>query len=134
MPFFINVFRKNKFLAFLETDPLSSIQESSALYLFFLLTLRKSLIEEETKEVVEELEKDEVDMQALAKELADLLYVTYGTIVSFGLQQYMEDVFDEVHASNMSKLGRDGKPIHREDGKALKGPDYFKADMTKIFE
>lgn len=97
-------------------------------------TLRKSLIEEETKEVVEELEKDDVDMQALAKELADLLYVTYGTIVSFGLQQYMEDVFDEVHASNMSKLGRDGKPIHREDGKALKGPDYFKADMTKIFE
>ena len=99
-----------------------------------MATLRKSLIEEETKEVVEELEKDDVDMQALAKELADLLYVTYGTIVSFGLQQYMEDVFDEVHASNMSKLGRDGKPIHRDDGKALKGPDYFKADMTKIFE
>lgn len=95
--------------------------------------LRKSLIEEETKEVVEELEKENVDKQALAKELADLLYVTFGTIVSYGLQHYIEDVFDEVHESNMSKLGLDGKPIYREDGKVLKGPNYFKADMSKIF-
>ena len=93
--------------------------------------LRKKLIEEETKEVSEELDNQHY-LPNLAKELADLCYVIFGTVVSAGLQTYFEACFDEVHNSNMSKLGEDGKPIYREDGKVLKGPNYFQADLSKI--
>ncbi len=81
--------------------------------------LRLSLIEEEFKEVLEEM--NTFNKIKLAKELADLLYVVYGTAVSFGIP--IDEVFDEVHRSNMSKLV-DGKPLKREDGKVLKGPNY----------
>lgn len=66
--------------------------------------------------------KETVDVKNLAKELADLLYVVYGTAATFGID--IDRVFDEVHQSNMSKLGKDGKPVYREDGKVLKGPNY----------
>lgn len=66
----------------------------------------------------------------LAKELCDLEYVMLGAGHAFGVD--LDAVFDEVQASNMSKLGADGKPIYREDGKVLKGPDYFKADVGKV--
>lgn len=96
-----------------------------------LLELRKSLISEETKEVCAELTEDLLDVNVV-KELCDLCYVIFGTVVSLGFQNEFEACFDEVHNSNMSKLGEDGKPIYREDGKVLKGPNYFQADLTKI--
>lgn len=96
-----------------------------------LLELRLDLIEEEHEEIKNECiynhwpeyyVRDNVDKAKLAKELADLLYVTYGTAATFGID--IDRVFDEVHQSNMSKLGEDGKPVYREDGKVLKGPNY----------
>ena len=60
------------------------------------------------------------------------MIVLYGTALEFGLQHVMDQVMDEVHRSNMSKLGLDGKPVHREDGKVMKGPNYREADLTFI--
>lgn len=96
-----------------------------------ITNLRDTLHYEEYKEVKTELEHG--NLPEVAKELCDLLYVVYGTIISYGLQDRIEDIFDEVHRSNMSKLGEDGKPLRREDGKILKGPNYFKADTAKFF-
>lgn len=98
--------------------------------------LRQTLIEEEKQELFFEMnelskelshEKVENIQKNIAKELADLLYVVYGTAVSYGIN--IDEIFDAVHKSNMSKLGADGKPIYREDGKALKGPNYKKAEI-----
>lgn len=93
--------------------------------------LREKLITEEANEVAEEL-YDADSIHDTAKELVDLAYVLFGTVVAYGLQDKFEACFDEVHNSNMSKLGEDGKPIYREDGKVLKGPNYFQADLTKV--
>lgn len=71
-----------------------------------------------------------VDKQKLAKELADLLYVVYGAADVFSIP--IDEVFAEVHRSNMSKLGGDGKPVRREDGKVLKGPNYSPANLEGI--
>lgn len=90
--------------------------------------LRKELIREEYEEVIEAM--DEKDLSHIAKEFADLLYVTYGAALCYGID--LDACFAEVHNSNMSKLGEDGKPIYRDDGKVLKGPNYFKADMRKV--
>ena len=95
-----------------------------------LAALRVKLIEEEAKEVKDAIFYEGVE--EVAKELCDLLYVTYGTILTFGLQNKIEECFDEVHRSNMSKLGKDGKPVYREDGKLLKGDNYSPANMQKI--
>jgi len=92
--------------------------------------LRMRLIDEEYKEVIEAIELR--DPYKIAKELADLLYVVYGTAVSFGID--LDEVFDIVHRSNMTKLGEDGKPIYREDGKILKSDSYVPADLSDIFE
>lgn len=95
--------------------------------------LRNRLIQEEAKEVEEELLKEgEENIPELAKELADLLYVVYGTISAYGLTPYMEAIFDEVHKSNMSKIGPNGKPIFREDGKIMKGENYKEADVRAV--
>lgn len=83
-----------------------------------LIRLRERLITEELTE--------------LAKELADLVYVAYGTAVSFGID--LDAVIAEVHRSNMSKLGEDGKPLLRADGKALKPPGYVPPDLTGVLE
>jgi len=96
--------------------------------------LRLSLIKEEYKEVKKVLDTtrsqyEEIDRSALAKELADLLYVTYGTALVFNID--LDTALLEVHKSNMSKLGDDGKPIRREDGKILKGKNYKEPDMSK---
>jgi len=96
------------------------------------IKLRKTLIAEEAKEVDEELVNDEYNTSNLAKELADLCYVIFGTVITFGIKDEFEAIFDEVHNSNMSKLGEDGKPVYREDGKVLKGKNYFKADISRI--
>ena len=70
----------------------------------------------------------------VADALGDQLYILLGTILRHGMQDIIEDVFNEIHDSNMSKLGEDGKPVIREDGKILKGKNYFRPDLKKIFD
>lgn len=90
--------------------------------------LRKRLIDEERQEFYDEL--DAMDLVKAAKELADLLYVVYGTAVSFGID--LDAVLAEVHESNMTKLDDHGNPIFQDDGKVLKGPNYREADVAKV--
>jgi predicted HAD superfamily Cof-like phosphohydrolase len=90
--------------------------------------LRVELIAEELKELVEAI--NDKDIVEVADALTDILYVTYGAGHAFGVD--LDACFDEVQRSNMSKLGEDGKPIYREDGKILKGPNYFAPDLTKF--
>ena len=93
-----------------------------------LQDLRVELIREELEELKDALkEKDEVEV---ADALTDLLYVVYGAGHAFGIP--LDKCFEEVHASNMSKLDKEGKPIYREDGKILKGPGYFKPMLEEI--
>jgi predicted HAD superfamily Cof-like phosphohydrolase len=75
---------------------------------------------------------DANDIVGIADALGDQMYILCGTILKHGLQHIIEDIFDEIQSSNMSKLGEDGKPILREDGKILKGPSYFKPDLSKF--
>ena len=90
--------------------------------------LRISLIEEELEELKEAMGKE--DIVGVADALTDILYVTYGAGAAFGID--LDKCFKEVHSSNMSKLDRDGLPIYREDGKILKGPNYFEPNLEKI--
>ncbi len=93
--------------------------------------LRINLLAEEVEELQEALAAG--DMVEVLDALTDIQYVLDGAYLSFGLQSVKQAAFDEVHRSNMSKLGADGKPIHREgDGKVMKGPDYFKPDMARF--
>ena len=95
--------------------------------------LRINLLAEELDELKEALANN--DMVETLDALIDLQYVLDGAFLSFGLHGVKEAAFNEVHRSNMSKLGADGKPIVRpEDGKILKGPDYFKPDMSKFID
>ena len=93
-------------------------------------TLRYNLMKEENEEYLEAVQNN--DLIEIADALGDMMYILCGTIIEHGLQHKIEEVFDEIQRSNMSKLGTDGKPIYREDGKVLKGPNYFKPDFTKI--
>ncbi|MDF1517473.1 MAG: nucleoside triphosphate pyrophosphohydrolase family protein, partial [Lutibacter sp.] len=70
----------------------------------------------------------------VADALGDMLYILCGTILEHGMQYKIEEVFNEIQRSNMSKLGEDGKPIYREDGKVLKGSNYFKPNIAEIIE
>ena len=90
--------------------------------------LRVSLIEEELLELKDAIKNK--DIKEVADALTDILYVTYGAGHSFGID--LDKCFDEVQRSNMSKLGKDGKPIYNENGKVLKGPNYFKPDLSKF--
>lgn len=92
------------------------------------LELTKKLIHEEGSEALEAIA--EGDINHIAKELCDLLVVAYRAGAVLGIP--MDACFAEVHRSNMSKLGADGKPIYREDGKILKGPNYSEADMRRV--
>ncbi len=95
--------------------------------------LRINLIAEELEELKEALEQG--DLVETLDALIDLQYVIDGAFLSFGMQALKTPAFNEVHDSNMSKLGEDGKPIRREsDGKILKGPNYFKPDMGQFIE
>ncbi|MFA7445204.1 MAG: nucleoside triphosphate pyrophosphohydrolase family protein [Flavobacteriaceae bacterium] len=94
--------------------------------------LRFNLMKEENEEYLEAVQNK--DIVEVADALGDMLYILCGTILEHGLQHKIEEVFDEIQRSNMSKLGEDGKPIYREDGKVMKGPNYFKPDFTKILE
>lgn len=95
-----------------------------------VLDLRVDLIEEELEELKEGLSHG--SFVEVADALTDLLYVIYGMGHTFGID--LDSCFEEVHSSNMSKLGADGKPIYREDGKVLKGPNYRKPNLEKIIE
>ena len=93
-------------------------------------TLRINLIEEELKELKHAIEKK--DLKETIDALTDILYVTYGAGHAFGIN--LDKCFEEVQKSNMSKLGEDGKPIYNEDGKVMKGPNYFKPNISKFVE
>ena len=95
---------------------------------FNIRELRLELIQEELDELAQAV--DDRDMVQIADALTDLLYVVYGAGHAFGID--LDECFQEVHSSNMSKLGPNGKPIHREDGKVLKGPGYFEPDLEGI--
>lgn len=90
--------------------------------------LRLDLINEEVEELMTAVDND--DIVEIADALTDILYVVYGTGHAYGID--LDDCFDEVHRSNMSKLGEDGKPLYREDGKVLKGPDYFPPNLEDV--
>ncbi len=92
--------------------------------------LRFRLMEEENLEYLDACVQGNV--VEIADALGDQLYILCGTILKHGLQHKIEEVFDEIQRSNMSKLGEDGKPIFREDGKILKGPNYSKPDIKPI--
>ena len=90
--------------------------------------LRIDLIKEELEELTNDVK--EKDLTEVADALTDILYVTYGAGHAFGID--LDKCFDEVQSSNMSKLGEDGKPIYNEAGKVMKGPNYFKPDLSKF--
>ena len=95
-------------------------------------TLRYNLMKEENEEYLEAAKRG--DMVEVADALGDQLYILCGTILKHGLQHKIEEVFDEIHRSNMSKLDEKGNPIFREDGKVLKSNLYFRPDIKKILD
>lgn len=99
-----------------------------------IISLRLDLIAEEYKELLSEIFVDQatIDKKKLSKELADMLYVLYGLAATFGLP--IDEVFSEVHQSNLSKLDENGQPIFREDGKVMKGPHYKPPQLEFIFK
>ncbi|MDA9073275.1 nucleoside triphosphate pyrophosphohydrolase family protein [Pelagibacteraceae bacterium] len=95
-----------------------------------IVDLRFALIKEELSEL--EVALDEKNITEVADALTDILYVTYGAGHAFGIN--LNQCFDEVQNSNMSKLGNDGKPIYNEGGKVMKGPNYFKPNLKKFLD
>ena len=96
------------------------------------LKLRFDLMAEENEEYLEAAQNN--DLIEVADALGDMLYILCGTILEHGMQYKIEEVFDEIQRSNMSKLGANGKPIYRKDGKVMKGPNYFKPNISLILE
>ena len=94
--------------------------------------LRHRLLHEENEEDLQACKDG--DLVEIADALGDLLYIWCGSVLKHGLQDVMEDVFNEIQRSNMSKLDKDGKPIFREDGKVMKSDLYFKPDIKAILE
>lgn len=97
---------------------------------FDLAALRLDLIQEEVDELKEGLAKQ--DIVEIADALTDILYVVYGAGHAFGID--LDECYEEVHRSNMSKLDEDGNPLYREDGKVLKGPNYNKPNLAKVIQ
>ena len=93
-----------------------------------ITSLRYELIKEELDEFKEAIDKK--DIKEVADALTDILYVTYGAGHAFGID--LDKCFEEVQNSNMSKLGNDGKPIYNDNGKVMKGPNYFKPNLSKF--
>ena len=104
-------------------SPVVSVPEQTVL-------LRHNLMKEENEEYLEAAQNN--DLVEVADALGDMLYILCGTILSHGMQHKITEVFNEIQRSNMSKWGADGKPIYREDGKVLKGPNYFKPNIASI--
>ncbi len=95
-----------------------------------IVKLRYDLILEELNELKEAI--DQKDIKEVADALTDILYVTYGAGHAFGIN--LDNCFEEVQLSNMSKLGSNGNPIYNDQGKVMKGPDYFKPDLSKFIK
>ena len=108
-----------------ETEPVSSISEADFI-------LRHKLMNEENEEYLEAAKQG--DLVEIADALGDMLYILCGTILKHGLQNKIEEVFEEIQRSNMSKLDENGNAILREDGKILKSSLYFKSNIGKILE
>ena len=96
------------------------------------IQLRFDLMKEENEEYLEAAQNG--DLIEVADALGDQLYILCGTILKHGMQDIIMNVFNEIHQSNMSKLDENGKPIYREDGKVLKGKNYFRPDIKKVLE
>lgn len=94
--------------------------------------LRYKLIREENEEYLDAAMRG--DLVEVADALGDILYILCGTLLKHGLENKIDEVFREIQRSNMSKLGADGRPIHRDDGKVMKGPGYFKPDIASILK
>lgn len=94
--------------------------------------LRYKLMREENEEYLEAANTN--DLIEVGDALGDMLYILCGTIIEHGFQHKIEEVFEEIQRSNMSKLGADGEPIYRDDGKVLKGPNYFQPNIEKILD
>jgi predicted HAD superfamily Cof-like phosphohydrolase len=94
------------------------------------IQLRFDLLKEENEEYIEAAKNG--DLTEVADALGDIMYILFGTILKHGLQDKIVEVFEEIQGSNMSKLGADGKPIYREDGKVLKGPNYYRPNIPAI--
>lgn len=97
---------------------------------FNLAALRLDLIEEEVQELRDGLGNQ--DLLEIADALTDILYVVYGAGHAFGID--LDDCFNEVHRSNMTKLGEDGRPLYRDDGKVMKGPNYEEPDLKQFVQ
>ena len=106
-----------------KTRPSSNLSEK-------VYNLRYNLMKEENDEYLDACEKG--DMVEIADALGDMMYILCGTILSHGLQGKIEEIFEEIQRSNMSKLDENCKPIYREDGKILKSKKYFKPNISKI--
>ena len=106
------------------------VKQSSSFSSDKINALRVSLIKEELDELIEAINKK--DLIEVADALTDILYVTYGAGHAFGIN--LDDCFEEVQNSNMSKLDKDGKPIYNDKGKVMKGPNYFKPDLSKFIK
>ena len=117
----------NKVKTFMETFG-QEVKTKPSLSTDKINSLRYNLIKEGLEELKEAMENK--DLLEVADALTDILYVTYGAGHAFGID--LDKCFEEVQSSNMSKLGEDGKPIYNESGKVMKGPKYFKPDLTKF--
>jgi predicted HAD superfamily Cof-like phosphohydrolase len=95
-----------------------------------IVRLRHRLMQEENDEYLDACLKG--DLVEIADALGDKMYILFGTIISHGLQYKIEEVFDEIHRSNMSKLDENGQPIYREDGKIMKSNGYFKPSIKQV--
>ena len=107
-----------------------NVKQSSSFSSEKINALRVSLIKEELDELIEAMNKK--DLVEVADALTDILYVTYGAGHAFGIN--LDACFEEVQNSNMSKLDKDGKPIYNDKGKVMKGPNYFKPDLSKYIK
>ena len=107
-----------------------NVKQSSSFSSEKINALRVSLIKEELGELIEAMNKK--DLVEVADALTDILYVTYGAGHAFGIN--LDDCFEEVQCSNMSKLDNNGKPIYNDKGKVMKGPNYFKPDLNKFIK
>ena len=106
------------------------VKQSSSFSTDKINKLRVSLIKEELDELIEAMNKK--DLVEVADALTDILYVTYGAGHAFGIN--LDDCFEEVQSSNMSKLAKDGRPIYNDKGKVMKGPNYFKPDLNRFIK
>lgn len=122
----------NKVKEFHETFGLEFHETPNANVSDRIVDLRHRLMQEENDEYLEACK--EGNLTLIADALGDKMYILFGTIIAHGLQHKIEEVFDEIHRSNMSKLDNNGKPIYREDGKIMKSENYFLPDIGSILE